>query len=220
MSHNTTHSPICLLEDIQVLCALFFKGKQPCVMTNVSMTFINGNTNFKLSTLKDHDFLKQWFFYSYIVWWFNGQMHHWTSSFTCCLYRSWNLPANQDVFPGFSTDAPGLKQAISDKLKKYFLESVQNKLCFFLQTVPQITAETFLVCLIKLFQDVYLWMCLVWCFSHRLELALKDALKEFMEPINTTWRHLYYLYAQHIQNVNPPSLTNWTSRRWKENLQN
>ena len=37
---------------------------------------------------------------------------------------------------------------------------------------------------------------LFWCFSHRLELALKDALKEFIEPVDTSLMHLFYLYKK------------------------
>ena len=48
--------------------------------------------------------------------------------------------------------------------------------------------------LIKLFQEDYPWLSFIWCFSHRLELSLKDALKEFIEPVDTSLRHLYYLH--------------------------
>ena len=37
--------------------------------------------------------------------------------------------------------------------------------------------------LISLFQKNYLWISFMWCFSHSLELAIKDALKEFLEPL-------------------------------------
>ena len=50
--------------------------------------------------------------------------------------------------------------------------------------------------LIRLFQKNYLWISFIWCFSHRLELAIKDALKEFLEPVETALRHLYYLYTK------------------------
>ena len=48
--------------------------------------------------------------------------------------------------------------------------------------------------LIKLFQEELPWLSFIWCFSHRLELALKDALNEFMEPIETSLMHLFYWY--------------------------
>ena len=34
----------------------------------------------------------------------------------------------------------------------------------------------------------------VWCFSHRLELALKDALQDFTKPVDESLMYLYYLY--------------------------
>ena len=50
--------------------------------------------------------------------------------------------------------------------------------------------------LIKLFQEDYPWISFICYFSHRLELALKDALKEYMEPVDTMQTHLYYLYTR------------------------
>ena len=45
-----------------------------------------------------------------------------------------------------------------------------------------------------MFQEDYEWICFIWCFSHRLELALKDSLKEFFDCVDESLRHLYYLY--------------------------
>ena len=50
--------------------------------------------------------------------------------------------------------------------------------------------------LIKLFQEELPWSSFIWCFSHRLELALKDALNEFMEPVEKSLMHLFYLYKK------------------------
>ena len=50
--------------------------------------------------------------------------------------------------------------------------------------------------LIKLFQDDYPRVSFVWCFSHRVELALKDVVKEVLEPVNTSLCDLNYLYAK------------------------
>ena len=49
---------------------------------------------------------------------------------------------------------------------------------------------------IKLLEEEYPWMAFIWCFSHRLELAQKDALKEYVEPVNKMLIHLYYLYTK------------------------
>ena len=39
-------------------------------------------------------------------------------------------------------------------------------------------------------------MGFVWCFAHCLELALKQTLKEWFEPITTCLTNLYYLYEK------------------------
>ena len=50
--------------------------------------------------------------------------------------------------------------------------------------------------LIRLFQEDHPWVYFIWCFSHRLELALKDTLKEFLIPVDKSLRHLYYFYQK------------------------
>ena len=40
------------------------------------------------------------------------------------------------------------------------------------------------------------WLPFVWCLSHRLELALKDALADVMEPIKKCLTNLFYLYKK------------------------
>ena len=49
---------------------------------------------------------------------------------------------------------------------------------------------------IRLLEEDFPWISFLWCFSHRLELALKDALKEFIEPVDTSLMHLFYLYKK------------------------
>ena len=51
--------------------------------------------------------------------------------------------------------------------------------------------------LIKLFQEDYSWVLFTLCFSHRLELALKDAIKKALEPVDVmSLSDLYCLYAK------------------------
>ena len=50
--------------------------------------------------------------------------------------------------------------------------------------------------LIKLFQEELLWLSFIWCFSHWLELALKDAFNDYIEPVETSLMHLFYSYKQ------------------------
>ena len=49
---------------------------------------------------------------------------------------------------------------------------------------------------IKLLEEEYPGISFNWCFSHRLELALKHALKEYMEPVDKILTHVYYLYTK------------------------
>ena len=49
---------------------------------------------------------------------------------------------------------------------------------------------------IKLLEEEYPSISFIWCFSHRLELAPTDALKEYMEPVDKMLTHLYYLYTK------------------------
>ena len=55
--------------------------------------------------------------------------------------------------------------------------------------------------LIKLSQEHYPCVSFVWCFSHRLELALKDAVKEVLNPADTALCDLYYIYAKSSKNI-------------------
>ena len=50
--------------------------------------------------------------------------------------------------------------------------------------------------LISLIREETPWVGFVWCFAHHLELALKDALKEWIEPITVCLQNLYYLYEK------------------------
>ena len=48
----------------------------------------------------------------------------------------------------------------------------------------------------KLFRLEMSWSGFVWCFSRRLELALKDALSEWTNPIATNLHNSYYVYGK------------------------
>ena len=50
--------------------------------------------------------------------------------------------------------------------------------------------------MIKLLEEYYSWISFIWCFSHRLKLALKDGLKQYMEPVDKMLTHLHYLYTK------------------------
>ena len=50
--------------------------------------------------------------------------------------------------------------------------------------------------LISLFREEKEWVTFIWCFSHRLELALKDALKDSISSVDESLMHLYYIYKK------------------------
>ena len=50
--------------------------------------------------------------------------------------------------------------------------------------------------LISLFKEENEWVTFIWCFSHRLELALKDSLKDSIELVDESLMYLYYFYKK------------------------
>ena len=55
--------------------------------------------------------------------------------------------------------------------------------------------------LISLIRKETPWVGFVWCFAHRLELALKQALKECFEQFTTCLTNLYYLFEKSSKNL-------------------
>ena len=50
--------------------------------------------------------------------------------------------------------------------------------------------------LILLFSEEKEWVTFIWCFSHHLELALKDTLKDSIAIFDESLMHLCYLYKK------------------------
>ena len=86
-------------------------------------------------------------------------------------------------------------KTIIDTFKRNSLESVIEKNVFLSSDGSSVNCGKHSG-LIKLFQEDYRWVLFVWCFSHRFELALKDAVKEALEPVDTSLCDLYYLYVK------------------------
>ena len=99
------------------------------------------------------------------------------------------------IAPADSQDAPGLKNAIFATFHKHSLESVLSKIVFLSSDGASVNSSKDSG-LIRLLQEDFPWISFIWCFSHRLELALKDALKEFIKPVDTSLMHLFYLYKK------------------------
>ena len=78
------------------------------------------------------------------------------------------------IAPSISQDAPGLKQAITDYFNENSLESALEKIVFLSSDEASVNCGKN-SCLIKIFQEDYPWISFIWCFRHRLELAVKDA---------------------------------------------
>ena len=86
-------------------------------------------------------------------------------------------------------------KTIIDTFKRNSLESVIEKNVFLSSDGSAVNCGKHSG-LIKLFQEDYRWVLFVWCFSHRFELALKDVVKEVLEPVDTSLCDLYYLYVK------------------------
>ena len=104
------------------------------------------------------------------------------------------------VAPNDSQDVPGLKNTISATFHKHSLESVLSKIVFLSSDGASVNSGKDSG-LIRLLQEDFPWISFIWCFSHRLELAIKDALKEFIEPVDTSLMHLFYCIKNHLKNI-------------------
>ena len=80
------------------------------------------------------------------------------------------------VAPADSHDAPGLKNAIFATFHKHSLGSVLSKIVFLSSDGVSVNSGKDSG-IIRLLQEDFPWISFIWCFSHRLEFALKDALK-------------------------------------------
>ena len=98
-------------------------------------------------------------------------------SFESCI-KYFHLTSPKD-----SQDAPGLKQCIFDAFKEYKLGDLIPKIVFLSSDGASVNSGKHSG-LIRLIRDKFPSVSLIWCFSHRLELALKDSLKSFIDPVD------------------------------------
>ena len=92
-----------------------------------------------------------------------------------------------------SQDVVGVLDAIKAAFEKYNLSCVLEKIVFLSSDGASVNSGK-KSGLIVLLRQEYEWVSFIWCFSHRLELALKDALKVFIKPVDDSLIHLFYLY--------------------------
>ena len=101
------------------------------------------------------------------------------------------------VAPADSQDAPRSKNAILATFHKHSLECVLRKIAFLSSDGASVKSGKDSG-LIRLLQD-FPWISFIWHFSHWLELPLKDALKEFLKPVDTSLMHFFYLSKKSSQ---------------------
>ena len=92
-----------------------------------------------------------------------------------------------------SQDANGILDAIKRAFEKFNLSSLLNKVVFLCFDGASVNSGKKLEP-ISFFQEQNEWVTFIWCFSHRLELPLKDSLKYYLSPIDESFLHLFSLY--------------------------
>ena len=102
--------------------------------------------------------------------------------------------------PKDSQDAPGLKQCIFDTFKEDKVGDLIPKIKFLSSDGASVNSGKHSG-LIRLIQEEFPWVSFIWCFSHCLELALKDSLKSFIDPVDESLLHLFYLYKNSSKKV-------------------
>ena len=93
----------------------------------------------------------------------------------------------------FDQTAVGMMDAIKHSFKENKLSELWEKLIYLSADGASVNSGKDSGLIAQL-QEEHEWVLFVWCFSHRLELALKDALQDFTKPVDESLMHLYYLY--------------------------
>ena len=88
-----------------------------------------------------------------------------------------------------------MMEAIKRSFKHNNLENLWKKIIYLSADGASVNSGKDSGLIAKL-QEENEWILFVWCFSHRLELALKDALADFTKPVDESLMHLYYLYQK------------------------
>ena len=94
-----------------------------------------------------------------------------------------------------SQDASGIYEAIKKAFTEVGLENCLDKIVFL--ALDGAAVNTGLKNgLIKLIRDDRPWVGFVWCLAHRLELGIKDALSDWIKPVEVNLQYLYYMYEK------------------------
>ena len=92
-----------------------------------------------------------------------------------------------------SQDATGIFDAMTVAFQKHDLSSLLQKIIFLSSDGSSVNSGH-KSSLISLLCEHREWITFIWCFSHRLELSLKDGLKAYTSLVDESLMHLFYLY--------------------------
>ena len=84
---------------------------------------------------------------------------------------------------------------LKDAFKKNEMTDAIQKIAFFGSDGTNTNSGLKTALITKLKDDIS-WIQSIRCVSHRLKLSMKDALKEFMKPVDDSLVHLYYLFKK------------------------
>ena len=95
--------------------------------------------------------------------------------------------------PDSSQDAAGIFDVVIAAFEKHSLSSLLQKIIFLSSDGTSVNSGH-KSGLVSLLHEDREWVTFIWCFSHRLELALKVGLKMYTFPVDESLMHLFYLY--------------------------
>ena len=95
-----------------------------------------------------------------------------------------------------SQDATGIMSAITSAFADISLPELREKMVFLASDGASVNSGVKTGLAVKFRESGQEWLLFVWCLSCRLELALKDALADVMEPIKKCLTNLFYLYEK------------------------
>ena len=94
---------------------------------------------------------------------------------------------------GLDQNANGMLEAIRQSIEDNNLSNLWKKVIYLSADGASMNSGKDSGMIAKL-QEENEWILFVWCFSHRLELALKDPLADFTNPVDESLMNFYYLY--------------------------
>ena len=104
------------------------------------------------------------------------------------------------VSPKDSQDARSLKECILSTFEDHGMKDLIPNMVFLASDGALVNSGKNSG-IIRLLQEDFPWVSFIWCFSLQLELALKDALKDFIDPVDESLCHLFYMYKKSSKKV-------------------